>query len=57
MLGVKPVATRVTDLGSSGAHDTYTHNFAKDATAGRCTPLGDSFVDFPIESGNLVVHG
>ena len=47
-----PVAVRVTDGGASGA-DTYGHNYA--AGSGCSQPAG-AYVDFPIQTGNLVVH-
>lgn len=47
-----PVAVYVTDGGVSGA-DTYGHNYA--IANGSCQPAG-AYVDFPIQSGVLVVH-
>ncbi len=51
----RPVVVKVFDGGTSGAvNDTYKHQFAVEK--GSCTPI-DTIVNFPIESGNLVVHG
>ena len=47
-----PVAVRVTDGGASGT-DTYGHSYA--AGSGCSLPAG-AYVDFPIQTGNLVVH-
>ena len=50
-----PVAVRVTDGGASGA-DTYGHNYADTTTNVSGQPVGGAYVDFPIQTGNLVVH-
>lgn len=48
-----PVAVRVIDGGASGT-DTYGHNYA--GANGSCKPVGGAYLDFPIQTGNLVVH-